>query len=283
LQAQQGKVARLLGAKPHQGLCMEPEPAAVAEHHLPRRRQTATLGTDAASFLKPIGHAASIPEATLPSETKPGQGFLDHGESYTYGWGSDQHCLNNPMTLLQAYLSNPRTRRALSKKPGQAGFSLIELVVVIAVLAVLTAIALPNFLGVSDDASARSAQQAVITAFKECQVKKARGEVTATAAFVPVSLTDFTVYSMASNTTLASQSTAPGSPTYLCFSGSPLAMNRFFALPKETAKFPRFGVTSDGDKECNSGDTGKSKTFNVGCTGAGASGAFDTATTNEWR
>jgi prepilin-type N-terminal cleavage/methylation domain-containing protein len=188
------------------------------------------------------------------------------------------------MTLLSAYLSSPKTRKVLGKRPGQAGFSLIELVVVIAVLAVLTAIALPNFLGVSDDASARSAQQAVITAFKECQVKKARGEVTATAAFVPVSLTDFTVYSLASSTTLVSQAAAPASPTYLCFSGTPLTMNSFFAVAKEPTKFPRFSIASDGDKGCNSGDTGKSKTFNVGCTGAGAEGAFDTTTSaNEWR
>ena len=42
------------------------------------------------------------------------------------------------MNILQAYLQNPRTQRALALKPGEKGFSLIELVVV-AVLAILAA------------------------------------------------------------------------------------------------------------------------------------------------
>ena len=63
------------------------------------------------------------------------------------------------MSLLQAYLQNPRTRRVLNRKPGEKGFSLIELVVVIAVLAVLIVIALPNFQGVTDDAAASAGKK----------------------------------------------------------------------------------------------------------------------------
>ncbi len=79
------------------------------------------------------------------------------------------------MSLLQAYLRNPRTQRALSSKPGEKGFSLIELVVVIAVLAILIVIALPNFQGVTDDATASAAKKYLADATTECNVNRTRG------------------------------------------------------------------------------------------------------------
>ena len=44
------------------------------------------------------------------------------------------------MTFLEAYLKTERAKRALSVKPGEEGFSLVELVVVIAVLAILSSV-----------------------------------------------------------------------------------------------------------------------------------------------
>jgi len=75
------------------------------------------------------------------------------------------------MTSLQAYLQNSRTRKVLSKKPGEAGFSLIELVVVVAVLAILSAIAIPAFTSISEKARAAAASNTLATIVKECAVK----------------------------------------------------------------------------------------------------------------
>ena len=78
------------------------------------------------------------------------------------------------MTPLQAYLNSPRARRALSKKPGEDGFSLIELVVVVvAVLAVLSAIAIPSFNNISGKARATAAANTLATIAKECAAKAA--------------------------------------------------------------------------------------------------------------
>ena len=79
------------------------------------------------------------------------------------------------MTLLSAYLSKSKVKKTLGLKPGQEGFSLIELVVVVAVLGVLSAIAIPQFTNISQKAKANAAANTVATMAKECAVKVTDG------------------------------------------------------------------------------------------------------------
>ena len=65
------------------------------------------------------------------------------------------------------------------------GFSLVELVVVIAVLAILSAVAIPAFVGVQEKAAVEVAKQYLINAFKECLVKDSGGDSNPTYTIPP--------------------------------------------------------------------------------------------------
>ncbi len=93
------------------------------------------------------------------------------------------------MTILQNYLKSKKVQKVLITKPGEEGFSLIELVVVIAVLAILSAVAIPSFTNVQANARASAVQNGLVNGIKECFVKQAEG--TQTPVFLDaVSFTD---------------------------------------------------------------------------------------------
>lgn len=85
------------------------------------------------------------------------------------------------MTLLQAYLRTPRVKRSLSQGSEGDGFTLIELVIVVAILAILAAIGIPAFNDAQVRAREASAKTGLATAYKECKVSALLGTATHTA------------------------------------------------------------------------------------------------------
>ena len=83
------------------------------------------------------------------------------------------------MTLLENFLKTKKVQKALTTKPGEEGFSLVELVVVIAVLAILSAVAVPAFVGVQANARASAVKNGLANGIKECVVRDADNQTTA--------------------------------------------------------------------------------------------------------
>ena len=77
------------------------------------------------------------------------------------------------MSILENYLKSLKVQKVLNTKPGEEGFSLVELVVVIAVLAILSAVAIPAFVGVQANARASAVKNGLVNGVKECVVRAA--------------------------------------------------------------------------------------------------------------
>jgi len=184
------------------------------------------------------------------------------------------------MTLLSAYLAKSNVKKTLQLKPGQEGFSLIELVVVVAVLGVLSAIAIPQFTNISQNAKARAAANTVATMAKECAVKITDGGgsiiipnlqgYTRTASGAATTGSNSTVAGFVYTTTVAAGTTPVGNTPQHVANGSAYTCNEshVFGLSSiDLAAYPSFYYnTSNAEKKCAA--TASSKALDRGCSAA---------------
>jgi len=119
------------------------------------------------------------------------------------------------MTLLQNFLKNKKVQKTLATKPGEEGFSLVELVVVIAVLAILSAVAIPAFVGVQANARASAVKNGLANGVKECVIRASDNQTTlfANAQSFPGNYSGYTVTVGADPTCYSALATNTANPT----------------------------------------------------------------------
>lgn len=148
------------------------------------------------------------------------------------------------MSIFKAYLFSNRVQKVISKRPGDAGFSLIELVVVVAVLAILAAIAIPAFTTINDEARVSGAKTTLANLAKECAVKLVG---TGTLAYNMPTLSGYTI------TTSGNEEECGNDEIYT-------------ATPAAALSLPTFTLnTTDGSKTCEPNGNGTNR--GLGCNG----------------
>lgn len=140
------------------------------------------------------------------------------------------------MSAFSIYLSHPKTQKTLSRRPGDAGFSLIELVVVVAVLAILAAIAIPSFTSINANAAQAAAKNTIAQIAKECAVKEANLEENPT----------FNVPQLNSYTVTPANGSCDGAGDYI-------TATRNAGANADMPERIRYNVTN-GDKDCTAGN-----------------------------